>query len=119
MENSILVSIREKFGGQIFDDPTEASPFDDELIMDINSALMILTQIGVGTDGFIITGPTETWQDFLGENRTDLELVKTCVFLRVKLMFDSSTISGTYSGIIKEQIAEYEWRLRLRAESNI
>ena len=119
METSILISIREKFGGQFFEDPTEASPFDSELIMDINSALMILSQLGVGTSGFVVTGTTETWEEFLGEARTDLELVKSYVFTRVRLMFDNTGMSSTLVGLLQEQIKEYEFRLMARAEHNV
>ena len=121
MDDSILVSIREKFGGQLFDDPKEASPFDGELIMDINSALMILSQVGVGTPGFSISDVYDSWDDFLGDSKQsieDLELIKTDVYMRVKLMFDPPN-SATLIGLLKEQISENEWRLRLRAESDI
>lgn len=119
VDGSILMDIREKFGGQLFDDPTEASPFDGELIMDINTALMILSQIGVGTPGFSITNAYDTWDDFLGDASVeDLEAVKTDVFMRVKLMFDPPT-NGTLISMYNDQIREFEWRLQLRAESEI
>lgn len=118
MDDSILGTIRKKFGGQFFDDPTEASPFDDELITDINSALMILSQIGIGESGFTISGPSEEWDEFIVDSRTDLELVKTDVFMRVKLMFDPPT-SSVLINLYNDQIREYEWRLQTRAEHNI
>lgn len=115
--DSILGSIRKKLGGELFPNPEDTSPFDDELIMDINSALLILTQIGVGVKGFVVIDYSQTWSDFLGEARTDMELVKTDVYLRVRLMFDPPT-SSTLVGVINDQIKEYEWRLQTRAEFN-
>lgn len=115
MDDSILVSIREKFGGQIFEDPKEASPFDSELIMDINSALMVLSQIGVGESGFMVTNAMDSWDEFIKDSREDLEAIKTDVYMRVKLMFDPPQ-SSTHIELLKSQIQELEWRLQLRAE---
>ena len=115
--DSILLSIRKKLGGEIFSNPESESPFDDEIIDCINSALMVLTQLGVGTQGFKITSSTETWADFLGSDTTDMELVKVYVYLKVKLMFDPPT-SSVLVGLQNEQIREYEWRLQTRAETN-
>lgn len=115
--DSILNSVRKKLGGELFVSPEEATPFDDELIQDINSALMILTQIGVGKMGYAITSAEDTWQDFLGDTNTDKELVKTYVGLKVKLMFDPPA-SNVLVKLIEDQTREYEWRLNVRAESN-
>lgn len=115
--DSILNSVRKKLGGELFVSPEEATPFDDELIMDINSALMILTQLGVGQMGYSITSAEDTWQDFLGDVNTDKELVKTYVAQKVKLMFDPPASSALIK-LIEDQIKEYEWRLNVRAESN-
>lgn len=95
--------------------PTETDPlgdpnFDAELIMHINSALMIMNQLGVGPEtGFAISDKTQTWSDLLGE-RKDLDLIKTAVYLRVRLMFDPPQNSFLVASIQK-QIEEYDWRL--------
>lgn len=108
--DSILNSTKKLLG--ILSDYDE---FDTDLIININSALMILNQLGVGPKtGFRITGSTETWEDFLGE-RTDLEAVKTYVYLKVKLMFDPPSSSFVLSSI-NEQISELEYRLLLQAK---
>lgn len=116
--DSILGSIRKALGGELFPNPSDESPFDEDLKMHINSALFILTQIGVGSAGFAITGYEETWDDFLGENNKNMELVKTDVYKRVRLMFDPPT-SSVLVGIINDEIREYEWRLQERAEFNV
>ena len=84
--------------------------FDKELVGHINGALMVMTQLGVGPlAGFRISSSAETWQDFLGD-RTDLELVKTDVYLRVRLVFDPPSNAFLVTAI-KDQIKECDWRI--------
>lgn len=84
--------------------------FDLELIMHINGALMILSQLGVGpSEGYSIASNLDTWAEFIGA-RTDLALVKTAVFLRTKLIFDPPSNSFLVTAIEK-QLAEYDWRI--------
>lgn len=79
---SILNSIKSLLGlGE------DESPFDNELILHINSAMMIMNQLGVGPDGYKITSAENTWDEFL-EERLDLNLVKSAIYLRVRLIFD-------------------------------
>lgn len=105
--DSILDSIKQQLGIGLDD-----TSFDKELVLHINGALMVMTQLGVGPDkGFRITGINETWAQFLGE-RTDLELVKSDVFLRVKLIFDPPTNSFLVNAI-NDQIKENDWRIEV------
>lgn len=112
MVDSILDSIKQMLGISVDD-----KNFDAELIIYINGALMIINQLGVGPDGYFITGKTETWDKFLID-RTDLELVKTCVYLRVRLVFDPPQNSFLVSAI-KEQITEYDWRIEISRHPEI
>lgn len=92
--------------------------FDDDVIMTINSALSIATQLGVGPDsGFLITGNTETWEDLIGE-RKDLEIVKDYVYMKVKLVFDPPTSSAVMEAF-KTMIKEYEFRINVIVETKI
>ena len=109
---SILTSIKKMLGI-----PEEYDHFDPDLIMHINSVLSILTQIGVGpSEGFRIEDDLATWEDFL-DNDTDYEAVKSYVHLRVKLLFDTSTLSSAVIESINRMISELEWRLNAIAES--
>ena len=109
--------------------------FDTDIIIHINTALMDLTQIGVGpTEGFVITGDAETWEDFLGYAPTDditsayaetdsaasiktrVEAAKTCVYLKVKLVFDPPETSALIASFEK-QIERLEWRLNVQVET--
>ena len=107
---SILTSIKAMLG--ITEQYTH---FDAELIMHINSAFSILTQIGVGPSaGFSIQDSYATWTDFM-ETDSRLELVKTYMFKKVKFMFDPPDRSVIASAMERE-IAEYEFRLSVAAE---
>jgi hypothetical protein len=84
--------------------------FNDELIMFINGALMVMTQLGVGpSQGFSITSAKNTWKELLGD-RKDLDAVRSDVFLRVRLIFDPP-INSFLVTAIEKQIAEYDWRI--------
>ena len=106
---SILDSIKKMLGSELTD-----NAFDTDIIVGINSAIMSLNQIGVGLRGYIVSGSSETWEEFLmGYN--DLEAAKTYVYLKVKLAFDTPTNSFVVNAL-EDQIREYEWRLNVNAE---
>ena len=92
--------------------------FDTDIIIHINSALMVLNQLGVGpSEGFAITSNSETWNDFLKGNQM-IESVKTYVFLKVRLVFDPPQASSLIEAI-NRQINELEWRLNVAVDPNI
>lgn len=81
-----------------------------DLIMHINSVLMILRQMGVGPqEGFGISDATATWSEFC-QNRADIEAVKSYTALKVKMLFDPPQSSSTMEAT-KNLISELEWRL--------
>lgn len=96
----------------------EYTAFDTDIIININSALMSLHQMGVGpTECFLIEGSSEEWSDFLGTSR-DLEPVKLYLYLKTRLAFDPPSSSAAIDAIGR-QISELEWRLTLQAENNL
>ena len=108
---SILTSIKKLLGIS-----EEYDHFDPDIIMCINTAFSILTQLGVGPqEGFRIEDETSTWTDFLGDE-TKMELVKSYIHLKVKLLFDSSSLSSAYIESANRMMNEFEWRLQLEAE---
>ena len=110
--DSILTSIKKLLG--IAEEYTQ---FDADIIKHINTVFMILTQMGVGPpEGFSITGAYEKWDDFLSDS-TNLEGVKTYVYMKVQLMFDPPTSSAKLDSA-NRIIGELEWRLNLAGESN-
>ena len=111
MIESILTSIKKLLGIE-----ESYEHFDPDIIMHINSILAILIQLGVGpTKGFSITGKTETWADFLGDNSANLDGVKTYVYLKVRLIFDPPTSTAVIDSM-NRLVNEFEWRLNATAD---
>ncbi|MCD8097864.1 MAG: hypothetical protein LUE31_07505 [Lachnospiraceae bacterium] len=109
--DSILTSIKKLLGIT-----EEYEYFDVDVIMNINAAFSVLRQLGVGPDeGFSITDSSAVWTDFLSDD-TRLELVKTYVYLKVKLTFDSTSLTSGVIDSINRQISELEWRINVIAE---
>lgn len=109
---SILTSIKNDLGIEEDD-----KSFDKEITRRINSAFMVLTQLGVGpAKGFRITSGLETWDEFL-QGREDLESVKDYVYIKVKLKFDSQSMSSSTIEAFKEEAKEIECRLNMQVES--
>lgn len=110
---SILTSIKKLLGIS-----EEYVHFDVDIIMHINSVFMVLAQLGVGPpDGFTITGKYENWNDFIKDDDTKIEAVKTYVYQKVRLLFDPPT-SSAHLEALQRSIAEFEWRLNVAAESS-
>lgn len=86
--------------------------------MHINSALMVLKQLGLGrSDGFFIEDETKTWNDFLhGDFISKFEGAKTYVYMKAKLIFDPPPSSATIESMTR-MINEFEWRLNVAAEA--
>lgn len=107
---SILTSIKKMLG--ILE---EYEHFDADLIMHINSVFMILTQLGVGpANGFAIYGKEEVWTDFISEDSC-LELVKSYMHLKVKLLFDPPLGSAVMEAM-NRMVSEFEWRLNVAVD---
>lgn len=132
MADSILTNIKKIVG------ITEAdTSFDADIIMHTNTVFSVLTQLGIGpTTGFMIEDAAPTWDDFLsvrqdGQLQTDgtviytdeqlsavnklLNMVKTYVYLRVRLIFDPPQTSFVIESI-NEQIRELEVRISIARE---
>lgn len=110
MIESILKTVKEHLG--VYADDTS---FDNQIIDDINMALNILTQIGVGpASGFQIHDYEDLWEDFLGDDQR-YNMVKTYVFRKTQMMFDPPS-SGILVQEYNKQIDEMEWRLNALAE---
>jgi hypothetical protein len=110
MEDSIFKTIKGLLGPD-----ADYNEFDQDIIVFINSAIATLTQLGIGPDsGFRITGENETWQDFLGD-ATDLDSVKSYIYMKVRIAFDPPTSSFVMSAY-EEACKEYEWRLNVAVD---
>ena len=110
VDDSILDSIKKLLG--IASDYTN---FDTDTIIYINSAFMVLNQLGVGPEeGFKITGKDESWSSYITDN-DNLEAVKSYIHLKVKVAFDPP-LNSTVMEAHKQLISEYEWRLNVQSE---
>ena len=111
MDDSILLSIRKLVCGNSY-----ANHFDEDLLMHINSCFSLLMQLGVGpADGFMVTGESETWSDFAGDNK-ELNMVRTYVTLKVKSIFDPPLTASVLEAM-NHQISELEWRLNVAGDT--
>lgn len=105
MDDSILTSVKKLLGI-----PEDYDPFDKDVVMHINTVFFSLNQIGVGPpNGFVISDKTTTWGEYLTDS-TNLEAVKSYIYLKVRLLFDPP-ISSIITESINRQITELEWRL--------
>jgi len=105
MSDSILNTTKKILGIE-----ADYTAFDEDIMMHINSVFATLNQMGIGpVDGFAIDDAVATWDSFTNGNRK-LNSVKTYVYLRVRMLFDPPTTSYLI-GALKEQVAEFEWRL--------
>ena len=105
MDSSILTSIK-----KLLSIAKEDTSFDQDIVMHINTVFAILAQLGVGpTNGFSIEDDSAVWGDYLGE-ATNLELVKSYMYMKVRLMFDPPT-SSVLAEAMNKNISELEWRI--------
>lgn len=108
--DSILTSIKKLLG--IAEDYTN---FDTDIIIHINSVFSILTQLGVGpSEGFSISDANGVWSDFINDS-TKIELVKTYIYLKVRLIFDPPQSSSVIDAM-NRTISELEWRLNVAVD---
>ena len=108
--DSILDSVKKMLGVDLVDDS-----FDMELIIFINDVFSKLNQLAVGpTTTYVIDDRLDKWTDFLLD-RADLNMVKTYMYLQVRITFDPPTNPSLLENMMK-RIQEYEWRLNVQAE---
>lgn len=110
-KDSILQSIKKLLGID-----SSYNVFDTDIMIAINSVFMVLNQLGVGPSKcYSIAGSEEAWSDF-STSIDCLSVVQSYVYLRVRMLFDPPT-SGVLREAMERQITEYEWRLKIQAES--
>lgn len=109
-QESILKTIRGMLGPD-----ADYEYFDAQIIPHINAAFSRLCRLAVGPDvPFKICGTQETWSDFIADGYQ--EEIKEYIFLKVKTVFDTSTISSSVLSAYNERIKELEWELNDVAE---
>lgn len=108
---SVLTSIKKFLG---IDEDYEQ--FDQDVIIHINSVLMVLSQLGIEPKK-MVESKEDTWVQVIGDtsNIQTLSAVKSYIYLKVRLLFDPPT-SSVVTEAINRQISELEWRLNVSAE---
>ena len=110
MDESILATIKKMLGLS-----SDYNVYDSDIIVYINSALMVLQQLGVGPkNGFVIYDYSSVWSEFI-PSTVVMEGVKTYIYLSVKILFDPPGSSFVLDAM-KSLKEELEWRLREQAE---
>lgn len=110
METSILDSIKKLLGI-----PSEATEFDTDILIHINSVFSILTQLGVGpSSGFSIEDSSAEWSDFIGDDAR-LSDVKSFVYLKTRLLFDPPASSAAMDAM-NHMASELEWRINVSVD---
>lgn len=107
--DSILMSIKKLVG--ISDEDTS---FDTDMIIHINTALNYLSQIGANIQPVEITGSSEKWDDVVSDI-SNLQSIKTYVYVQVKKIFDAPTNPGVLKAL-EEAGKEAEWRIKVQTE---
>lgn len=108
--DSILTSIKKLLGVS-----EEYENFDQDIMIHINTVFGTLNQLGIGpNEGFFIEDKTMIWYDFTMSPK--LEMIKTYVYLKVRLMFDPPASSVLLESI-NNTIRELEFRIMLEGEN--
>lgn len=109
MMESILISIKKLLGIM-----PEYTSFDEDIIVHINTAFAMLNQLGVGPkEGFMIVDENSEWGEYT--NQTNLNMVKTYIYLKVRLLFDPPTSTALIESI-NRTLSELEWRIFLEGD---
>lgn len=107
LSESILFSVKKLIGI-----PQEDSSFDLDIMLHINAASSSLFQIGVLQKPYTVTSKNDTYSDLIPGGTEDVvNQIKMYFVYKVRLGFDSSTLSSAVIEVIKEMIREAEWRL--------
>ena len=110
--NSILTDVKKMLG--IGEDYTQ---FDLDIIIHINTVLNILAQLGVTyANDELVQDKTTTWDSLIVSG--DLNLIKSYVYLKVRLLFDPPQSSSLIE-VMNRQITELEWRINWTMESTV
>ena len=85
--DSILDSIKKNLGI-----PLEETHFDGELIININSNISVLKQLGVGTPSFVVYDNSDLWSEFIDIDDL-IPMATMFVYLKTKLILPITKVS--------------------------
>lgn len=109
--SSILTDVKTYLGIS-----SEDTHFDQDVIMHINSAISKLNQVCIGESiPFSITDDTSEWDEIIDERY--VTSVKPYVYIQTRIGFDPP-LNATILSTLKEERAEFEWRIKTMVEEN-
>lgn len=95
----------------------EYDAFDQDILVLINSAILELSQNGIGPeDGFQVSDAVANWEDFIGDFY-NAGAVASYIAIKVRILFDPPTSSFVLDAF-KKQLDELIWRLNLEADKS-
>ena len=110
MNDSILITIKKLIGL----DPEDES-FNTDLLVNINSAIDVLRQLGVSiADGFTVEDDSTTWEELIPEGMS-LHQIRSYLCMKVRKWFDPPQ-NGTTMDALNTSIAELEWRINVTVD---
>lgn len=93
----------------------EYDAFDQDILVLINSAILDLSQNGIGPkEGFTVSDAVASWNDFVGDF-SNAGAVANYISLKVRILFDPPT-SSFVAEAFRKQLDELIWRLNLEAD---
>lgn len=111
LNNTILSDVREAVGLS-----TEPTLFDNEILMHINSAVVKLSQNGVGSP--IVVDEESTWLELQNPDQVEgnqyFQMVPLFIMLSTKILFDPPPPSSVEYHAT--QIDQLLWRLKIAYE---
>ena len=112
--DSILLSVK-----KILSLDADNTDFDVDILMHINSVLSILQQLGIGPEnGYYIEDDSATWTDYLGVDSLHINMVKSYVGAKVRILFDPPVSSSVLESL-NRICSEFEWRANVAAENKL
>ena len=107
--DNILQTIKKMLGIQ-----NEYDVFDQDILVHINTAFSVLNQLNIGPEDGLYVDADTTWDMYIDE--TNLTMIKTYVYLKVKLIFDPPS-SSVIVDSINRTLSELEFRLYVEGDS--
>lgn len=111
LDESVLDSVKKLLGIS-----AECTDFDNDIIMHINSVISILDQLGISPEKrLFISDSSAKWSELINDD-SRLNLVKSYVYGKVRLLFDPPASSSVLSSL-ERTVSELEWRISVLEHS--
>lgn len=109
LSDSILSSVKKLIG--INEDDVS---FDLDIMLNINAAISTMFQLGVIQKAYTVTSKADTYQMLMPNCPEEVvNQAKMYFVYKVRLGFDSSTLTANMVQVIKDLIAEAEYRMMI------